>query len=192
MIGDATYELTFADIIVARSMSPSVVNEVALRLAMERMGNGSMAIITDHRDELKSIRLGSHGIERVVRLIAVVGTERRLCLAVGHPRHERVREWSMRLGQPALSCDATTECVLLRTNGGVEKIGPFEPAAVAISLGRVLGGETAFDAVVEGWGQALTEQHLRPEDVSDHQRDALLAKLDRLGRRNDDSTGRGS
>lgn len=181
--GGATDELAFADIIVARSIGASILTEVVLRHARQRIGNGSMAIIICDAAALKTLRSGSRGLECVVRLIAVMSGERRPCLVVGHPSREWVREAATRLGQPAIFCDASTECVLIRTNGSVETVGPFEPRTLAEGIDKATGAATTFDAVAQGWGQALIEQNLLHEHVTDEQRTALLEKLRRLGQR---------
>ena len=172
-------ELAYVDIIVARSIGPATVNEVALRLARQTVGAGAMAIITGAREELRAVRAGTNGLDRVIRLIAVVGDERRLCLAVGHPSRAWARRIVARLHQPAVFCDGAW--VLLLPDGSVEEIGAFIPKAIAASLARALGAETTFDALGQGHAQTLIEHHLRPEDVSDEQREALLERLRRLG-----------
>ena len=171
--------LNYLDIVVARSIDAVVLTEASLLLARQEIGNGTFAILFGDLEALQALSPGTHGLDRVVPLIATVGGHRQLCLAVGFPTKTLTFDAVAKFGQPAIFCD-DDGTVLVHADGHTEALGPCDPRTITGALSRCFGAEVHFDLPPQGWAQSMIEQHCRPEALTDEQRDALLAKLARL------------
>ncbi len=168
---DDTFQVR--DLQVARTTDPATTTAVALLLARALLGGPRFTIVTGPENMLDQLILGGG-----IPMWGWIGPHRCSFVALTPPQLAWARRWSYETDSIVVYCgDDSDEQVLVIDWAHTETLGAgFDPAKIASTLERYLGGPVSFDLASGSW----MPSEICYDEVTDTERDALLAKLDRV------------